>query len=127
MYEEKVTPMMTRWMFLKNSTAVMTGLCFAFADIAGKVFPQKVRRRPVIRPLSVHPRNPRYFAGDGGRVDYLTGFQFWDSLHENGTPNLDVLNFDQFLDIVERYSANFMRLWRWNELSKYRHSGSLCS
>lgn len=109
-------------MLLKNSTAMIAGMCLASADILEKAFPQQVRRRPVIGPLRIHPHNPRYFAGDGGKIVYLTGFQFWDSLRHDGTPNPEALNFDQFLDIVERYNTNFVRLWRWNELSKYRYS-----
>jgi hypothetical protein len=77
---------------------------------------------PATGPLRVHPANPRYFTDGSGRAVYLTGFQYWDLLQEDGTPDPNALEFARFLDVVDRYGVNFIRLWRWNELAKFRYT-----
>jgi len=79
-------------------------------------------RSPVAGPLRVHSENPRYFTDGSSKVVYLTGFQYWDVVREDGSPGPDAMDFTEFLDIAERYGTNFVRLWRWNELAKFRYS-----
>lgn len=73
-------------------------------------------------PLQVHPANPRYFSDGSGKAVYLTGFQYWDVVEEDGSAGPTAMEFEDFLDIAERYGTNFVRLWRWNELAKFRYS-----
>jgi hypothetical protein len=44
-------------------------------------------------PLRVHPENPRYFTDGTGRAVYLTGFQYWDVVREDGSPGPDAMEF----------------------------------
>lgn len=111
---------MKRRAFLVGSAAT-----WAFVPRAatfGATPAQKRRREPATGPLRVHPRNPLYFADASGKAVYLTGFQYWDSVRDDGTPDPRAPDFTQFLDVVERYNANFVRLWRWNELAKFRYT-----
>jgi len=73
-------------------------------------------------PLRVNPQNPRYFTDGSGKAVYLSGLQFWDALREDGTPQPEGMEFDGFLKLVDRYGMNFIRLWRWNELAKFRYT-----
>jgi uncharacterized protein DUF6298 len=65
-------------------------------------------------PLRIHPANPRYFTDDGQRAVFLTGSHTWANFQERGlediTPDFD---YDCYLDFMEEYGHNFMRLWIW--------------
>jgi len=67
-------------------------------------------------PLRVHPTNPRYFTDGAKNADgslkavYLTGSHTWGNLCDarEGRPAFD---FTGYLDFLERYHHNFIRLW----------------
>lgn len=64
-------------------------------------------------PLRVNPANPRYFTDSSGRAIYLTGSHTWSDFQDNGP--LDpppVFNYTAFLDFLQAYNHNFLRLWR---------------
>ncbi len=61
-------------------------------------------------PLRPHPRNPRYFQDAAGRAVYLTGSHHWDSLMDNGE-RPGGFDFDGYLDRLESWGHNFIRLW----------------
>jgi len=65
-------------------------------------------------PLRVHPGNPRYFADGSGRAVCLTGSHTWNNLQDMG-PSDPPAAFDWhwYLDFLERFHHNFIRLWRW--------------
>jgi len=67
-----------------------------------------------IGPLRIHPTNPRYFTSDGHRAVFLTGSHTWANFQERGlqgeTPDFD---YERYLDFLEEYGHNFMRLWTW--------------
>lgn len=79
----------------------------------------KAARRPTAGPLRVHSGNRRYFADRTGKAVYLTGAHTWPNLVDIGPadppPRFD---FDGYLDFLERYDHNFIRLWTW-ELTKW--------
>ncbi len=62
-------------------------------------------------PLRVHPINPRYFTNDTGRAIYLTGSHTWANLQDIGLPGGPPFPYDEYLDFMEHYGHNFMRLW----------------
>lgn len=73
-------------------------------------------------PLRVHPDNPRYFTDGTRRPDgtftavYLTGSHTWNNLVEmprQGTAG-PPLDFEAYLDFLERHGHNFIRLWAWD-------------
>ena len=78
-------------------------------------------------PLRVHQDNPRYFSDDTKCPDgsfnaiYLSGFQFWDVFDAKGNPSPDGMQFGEFLTTAEKYGVNFIRLWRWNELTRFQY------
>lgn len=71
-------------------------------------------RRPATGPLKVHPDNRRYFTDGGGKAIYLTGSHTWPNLVDMGPsdppPRFD---FAAYLDFLERFGHNFIRLWTW--------------
>ncbi len=70
-------------------------------------------------PLRVHPYNRRYFADRAGRTVYLTGAHTWNNLSDAGVGDPPTpFDFPQYLDFLERYHLNFIRLWRW-ELTRW--------
>lgn len=71
-------------------------------------------RRAAAGPLHVHPQNPRYFTDGSGRAVYLTGAHTWNNLVDMGPSDPPpAFDFGAYLDLLERYNHNFIRLWAW--------------
>jgi hypothetical protein len=66
---------------------------------------------PTHGPLRVHPANPRYFTDDSARAVYLTGSHTWANLQDIGLPGGPPFPYDEYLDFMQSYGHNFMRLW----------------
>jgi hypothetical protein len=66
-------------------------------------------------PLRVHPTNSRYFTDDGERVVYLTGSHTWANLQDIGLPGGPPFPYREYLDFMEAYGHNFMRLWMFEQ------------
>lgn len=64
-------------------------------------------------PLRVSERNPRYFTDNSGRAVYLTGSHTWPSLPEIWQGVVVPFDFTAYLDLLEKYNHNFIRLWTW--------------
>ena len=65
--------------------------------------------------LRVHPTNPRYFTDDSGNVIYLTGSHMWNNLVDMGRNDPpEAFDFASYLDFLQRYNHNFIRLWTWD-------------
>ncbi len=76
-------------------------------------------------PLRVHSSNPRYFAGGTGEAVYLTGSHTWSNMKDMGkTDRPPPFDFDAYLDFMQRYNHNFIRLWHW-ELTRYAYDENL--
>lgn len=73
-------------------------------------------------PLSVDDGNPRYFADGNGKAVLLSGFEFWDVLLADGRPAPEAISWQAFLEASRKHNTNFIRLWIWNELTKFRHT-----
>ena len=72
-------------------------------------------------PLRVHPTNPRYWTDDSGRAIYLTGSNTWNNLQDIWTTDPPrAFDYEGYLDFMQRYNHNHIRLWRW-EMPKYRY------
>ena len=75
---------------------------------------ERAERRAASGPLRQHPDNPRYFADGSGKAILLGGSHTWNNLVDMGTsdppPRFD---FDGYLDFLERYGHNFIRMWTW--------------
>ncbi len=71
---------------------------------------------PAKGPLRVHPANPRYFTDGSGKAIFLTGSHTWANFQERGvtgqTPHFD---YERYLDFMEGYGHNFMRMWCWEQ------------
>ncbi len=69
-------------------------------------------------PLKVCRRNPRYFADATGRAVYLCGSHVWNNLVDMG-PGYPPPPFDfaAYLDFLDRYGHNFIRLWTWENFT----------
>lgn len=71
---------------------------------------------PATGPLRQSRDNPRYFADPSGKIVYVTGLHTWANLQDQGakepTPKFD---FDHYLDELQRYNHNFIRLWVWEQ------------
>ena len=66
-------------------------------------------------PLRVHPTNGRYFTDDRGAAIYLTGSHTWANLQDIGRPGDPPFPYDEYLDFMQAYNHNFMRLWMFEQ------------
>lgn len=101
--------MKTRREFLEEAAAVAGFLGFpqAFSAVA--------RSQPRFDgPLRVCERNPRYFSDRRGEAIYLCGSHVWNNLVDMGPSDPpEPFDFEAYLDFLERYGHNFIRLWTW--------------
>jgi len=73
----------------------------------------KNREEQMLKPLTVHPNNPRYFTNGSGKAVYLTGSHTWNNLQHNEVyPSVD---YDKYLDFLQEYNHNFIRMWAWEQ------------
>lgn len=77
--------------------------------------PAGAATRPATGPLRVSAKNPRYFCDAGGREVLLVGAHTWNSLVDMGRSDPpEPFDFDAYLDFLDRYGHNFIRLWAWD-------------
>jgi len=99
---------------------VATSQATALAAISNPVVGDdpKPHRNPATGPLRVHPKNPRYFADGSGRAILLTGAHTWNNLVDMGRGDPpEVFDFAAYLDFLQRYGHNFIRLWTWDTVT----------
>ena len=73
---------------------------------------------PATGPLRVHPRNGRYFSDASGRAILLAGSHMWNNLVDMGRDYPpEALDFAAYLDFLDRYGHNFIRLWTWDSVT----------
>lgn len=70
---------------------------------------------PVRGPLRAHPDNGRYFTDDSGRAIYLTGSHTWANLQDIGLAGGPPFPYREYLDFMQSYGHNFMRLWMFEQ------------
>ena len=66
-------------------------------------------------PLVVSSVNPRYFTDGSGRAVYLTGLHHSYDLQDSSESG--DFDFGSFLDFLQSYNHNFIRLWAWESAS----------
>jgi hypothetical protein len=86
--------------------------------------------------------NPRYFAGPGGNIVYLTGSHTWCDFMDcdDANPIKAVFNYPAFLNFLVARNHNFFRLWRaenarggeagpnfWFSPMPYQRSATCCA
>lgn len=73
---------------------------------------------PATGPLRVLEANPRYFTDGRGKAIYLTGAHTWNNLVDMGRNDPpEKFDFDAYLNFLERYHHNFIRLWAWDSVT----------
>lgn len=78
---------------------------------------------PANGPLRIDPDNPRYF-NDGEKTVLLTGSHVWNNLVDMAPSDPPVVfDFEGYLDFMDKYNHNFIRLWAW-ELSSWDTRGN---
>jgi len=86
----------------------------AAAGLAPQAQTGRAARSPAGGPLRVHPENRRYFTDGSGKAVYLTGSHTWANLVDMGAADPpERFDFEAYLDFLERYDHNFIRLWTW--------------
>ncbi len=76
-------------------------------------------------PLKVSDVNPRYFADVNGNIVYLTGSHTWSNFKDMGDTDPPYpFDFESYLDFLQNYNHNFIRLWTW-DLTKYSYNGTI--
>lgn len=66
--------------------------------------------------LRVSDTNPRYFTDNSGKAILMTGSHTWDNFQDITNENDNhIFNFDKYLDWLEEYNHNFIRLWTWEQ------------
>jgi hypothetical protein len=63
--------------------------------------------------LSVGSNNPRFFVDSSGKAVYLSGVHLTNNLVDRS--DKPVLDFTGYLDFLQRYEQNFVRLWTWEQ------------
>jgi len=66
-------------------------------------------------PLSVGVSNPRFFVDSNGKAVYLTGIHLNNSLVDRSDKT--VLDFTSYLNFLQQYEHNFVRLWALEQAS----------
>jgi hypothetical protein len=75
--------------------------------------------------------NPRYFtvaSGDGSAV-YLTGSHIWNNFHDGMGPGAacaaapEPFDFGGYVDFLAEHGHNFIRLWRWEQVTSQAAGG----
>jgi Chitobiase/beta-hexosaminidase C-terminal domain/Family of unknown function (DUF6298)/Putative collagen-binding domain of a collagenase len=64
-------------------------------------------------PLSVASGNPRFFVDSSGKVVYLTGVHLNSDLIDRS--DKAILDFTSYLNFLQQYEHNFVRLWAWEQ------------
>jgi hypothetical protein len=64
-------------------------------------------------PLSVRASNPRFFVDSDGKAVYLTGVHLNNDLVDRS--DKVVLDFTSYLNFLQQYEHNFVRLWAWEQ------------
>ena len=64
-------------------------------------------------PLSVNSSNPRFFVDSNGKAVYLTGVHLNNSLVDRS--DKAVLDFTSYLNFLQQYDHNYVRLWAWEQ------------
>ena len=67
----------------------------------------------VMSPLTVNHSNPRYFTDGSGKAIYLTGSHTWNNFQDIGYGNDAPFNYIAYLDSIQKYNHNFIRMWSW--------------
>lgn len=100
---------------LRHAKAGASLLALGTALLAGSVTHAADPSQPAKGPLRVHPANPRYFTDGSGKAIYLTGAHMWNNLVDMGRSDPpEKLDFDAYLNFLERHGHNFIRLWAWD-------------
>ncbi len=99
--------------------AVLLSLAVSHIVYAGTGRPAKASG-----PLRVHPTNPRYFTDGTKNADgslkavYLTGSHTWNNLIDMDKADPPApFDFAAYLDFLQRYGHNFIRLWAWDSVA----------
>ena len=89
-------------------------LTFVKLLCCGVVFIGIGHAAPINGTLRVSPQNSRYFTDSSGRAIYLTGSHTWNNLIDmDATYPPRLFNFNAYLNFLESYNHNFIRLWAW--------------
>ena len=64
-------------------------------------------------PLSVRSSNPRFFVDSNGKAVYLSGVHLNNDLVDRSDKT--VLDFTSYLNFLQQYEHNFVRLWAWEQ------------
>lgn len=103
-----MTPPIKGWLRLASMAVVYLAL--------GLFTATTVSAAPAKGPLRVHLNNPRYFDDGNGKAIYLTGSHTWPNFQERGASNPPpVFDFNSYLDFLDKYKHNFIRLWAWEQ------------
>src|SRR6266850_5051912 len=64
-------------------------------------------------PLGVSTSNPRFFVDSNGKAVYLSGVHLNNDLVDRSDKT--VLDFTSYLNFLQQYEHNFVRLWAWEQ------------
>ncbi len=95
--------------------ATALALSASFALSSSSSLGQEKKPRRAGGPLRVSARNPRYFCDAGDREVLLVGSHTWNNLVDMGRSDPpEAFDFEAYLDFLDRYGHNFIRLWTWD-------------
>jgi hypothetical protein len=86
---------------------------WTYSNLYIKLDPDEVIEKSYARgPLTVHSANPRYFDDGTGRAVLLVGVNHGWELQDDAWATRYVLDWTAFLEYLEQYNLNYIRMWR---------------
>lgn len=102
--------------FMALTCAVGLGALLRSDPLLAQSPPPECATTGIAGVLRVSPLNPRYFTNDCGKAIYLTGSHTWNNfpdMDDTYPPENQPFDFAQYLDFLDQYNHNFIRLWAW--------------
>jgi hypothetical protein len=107
-----------KFVYLILEKIILSVLIFAFVQL------EIVGAGKAKGPLKVSSVNPRYFEDGSDKIIYLTGSHTWSNLLDiSPSDPPEPFDFISYLDWMQKYNHNFIRLWTW-ELSTWDTKGN---
>jgi len=102
--------------FIAWIAAACWNLLGSDARCLAQALPANCGTTGIAGPLRVSSVNPRYFTNDCGKAIFMTGSHTWNNfpdMDDAYPPENQPFDFTQYLDFLDRYNHNFIRLWAW--------------
>jgi hypothetical protein len=106
------------WIGLEDKYNECPTIGWTYSNLSIKMGPQKTKSQTVLGPLTIHQSNPRYFDNGSGNALVLSGINHGWELQDKGWGIDYSLDWPDFLDTLNFYNLNYIRMWRIESTTK---------